>query len=214
MAAGRVLERRRGRHRAGIAFLALIAVLLGGCAGGNPLQTAIAMSGRLAEDGFRDTNVNLNSTNGRDIVVVSASGHDSLSGGPAFIRAGELVWTQLPLRFDEMRIEIGNDATEASRQQLETSFGPRDPAMDEQTIGGAIGGAFATIGIIALVVILVVITAAVLLTLWLVRRSGRRRAAAPPWPPGPPYGGPPPWQPGPPPGYGPPPAGPAGPPPR
>ena len=28
--------------------------------------------------------------------------------GPAFIRAGELVWTQLPLRFDEMRID-GSD---------------------------------------------------------------------------------------------------------
>jgi hypothetical protein len=213
MTAGRVLERRRRPHRAGIAFLALIAVLLGGCAGGNPLQTAIEMSGRLAEDGFRDTNVNLNSTNGRDIVVVSASGHDSLSGEPAFIRAGELVWTQLPLRFDEIRIEIGNDATKASRQQLETSFGPRDPALDEQTIGGAIGGAFATIGIIVLAVTLVVITAVVLLTLWLVRRS-RRRRPAPPWSPGPPHGGPPPWQPGPPPGYGPPPAGPAGPPPR
>ena len=214
MAAGRLLERRRGPRRAGIAFLALITVLVGGCAGGNPLQTAIDMSGRLAEDGFCDTTVNLNSTNGRDIVVVSASGHDSLSGEPAFIKAGELVWTQLPLRFDEIRIEIGNDATKASRQQLETSFGPRDPALDEQTIGGAIGGAFATIGIIALAVTLVVIMVAALLTLWLVRRSRRRRAAAPPWPPGPPHGGPPPWQPGPPPGYGPPPADPAGPPPR
>jgi hypothetical protein len=104
-----------------------------------------------------------------------------------------------------MWIEIGNDATKASRQQLETSFGPRDPALDEQTISGVIGGVFATISIIALVVALLVITVVVLLTVWLVRRSRPRRAASPPWPPGSPHGGPPPWQPGPPSGYGPPP---------
>jgi preprotein translocase subunit SecF len=205
MSAGSALERVRRTHRIGIALLALVAILLTGC-GGNPLQTAIDMSGRLAQDGFRDSNVNLRTTNRGDIVVVTSTGHDRLSDQDAYIRAGELVWTQLPLRFDEIQIQVGPDGVHADRDDLTATFGPRDPALDAQTIGGAIGGGLATVGLIALGVFLVLLVLVVLLIVWLVRRSRRRRPPGPP----PPYG--------PPQGYrfppGPPPAGLSGAPPR
>ncbi len=188
MSAGSALERARRTQRIGIALLALIAILLTGC-GGNPLQTAIDMSGRLAQDGFRDSNVNLRTTNRGDIVVVTSTGHDTLSDQDAYRRAGELVWTQLPLRFDEIQIQVGPDGVHADRDDLAATFGPRDPALDAQTIGGAIGGGLATIGLIALGVFLVLLVLVVLLIVWLVRRSRRRRPPpGPPAPYGPPQG--------------------------
>jgi hypothetical protein len=207
--AGGGLDQRASRSVA-IAVLALVALLLAGC---GALSIALDMSSRLGRDGFRDCSVNLNSSNGRDIVEVTTSGHQTLDTEQARDRAAKLVWNELPLRFDEIAVTIGGHRKRVDRQGLEGALGPRNPALDKRSIGQEIGGGFATVGIIVLAVILVVVGLIIWLVVWLVRRDSRRPPPRP-FSPGPPPGRypPGPYPPGPYP-PGPPPAGLQGPPP-
>lgn len=189
-------------------MLALVALLLAGC---GALSTALDMSGRLGRDGFQDCSVQLNSSNGRDIVEVTFAGHRTLRGEPAIDRAAEIVWDELPLRFDEIVVTGGRDTFSMQRQDVEAAYGPRNPALDKRGIGQEIGGSFATVGIIVLIVVVVGTGLLVWLVVWLVRRDRRRRRPPGPFrpfPPGPPPG---PYRPGPHPPRqyppGPPPAG-------
>jgi len=191
-----------------------VALLLAGC---GALSTALDMAGRLGREGFSDAKVELNSRNGRDTVEVAFSGHRSLQGDPAIDRAAEIVWDELPLRFDELVVTTGGDSFSMERPDIEAAFGPRKPALDERSIGQEIGGGFATVGIIVLLVFVVGIGLVVWLVVWLVRRDRRRAPPGPyrPFPPGSPPGHypPGPFRPGPHP-PGPPPAGLQGPPPQ
>jgi hypothetical protein len=194
-----------------IAVLALVALLLAGC---GVLNAALDMSGRLGRDGFQDSSVQLNTRNGRDVVEVEFSGHRTLRGEAAIDRAAEIVWDELPLRFDEIVVTGGRDSFSYERRSLEAALGLRNPELDRRSIGQEIGGGFATVGIIVLAGVVVVVGLIIWLVVWLVRRDGRRPPPGPfpqgPFPPAPPPAR---YPPGPYP-PGPPPAGLQGPPPR
>ena len=57
-----------------------------------------------------------------------------------------------------MRLKIGDATGYAEYVGLATRYGPRDGALNANSIGAKIGGALLTIGIVALVVLLTVIT--------------------------------------------------------
>ncbi len=189
-------------NRLRLGLLGLLLALLAGC---GSLAAAGQLQGALGQDGFTNPSVNVSNTNGVDTVTVTASAHSSLAGQEAVNRAAEITWTTFPRRFDRLEVTVGSDQQSGSYQDLAQFFGPRNPQLDAQTIGGDFGGTLIGVG----VGILVVIIAVVVLVVLLVRRSSRRRRQAGQPPPGayPPPGYPPPGQapPGyPPPGYPPP----------
>ncbi len=106
-----------------------------------------------------------------------------------------MVWTNFPLRFDLLRIELvgtavdGATATTYTYGEMAEIFGPRPPGLDEKELGDDVVKA----GVGVLVVLAVgglLFTAAVVLAIVFGVRASRRRklAGPPPWPPKPPGG--------------------------
>jgi hypothetical protein len=200
---------------AAVLLAALLAMLLTGC---GMLADQQELGKQLAADGYAEARVLAKTGSGHDTVTVTTAAHPRRSGEQALEGAAKIVWDTYPVRFDELQLKVGAEEGSIDHAGLVALFGPRKPALDQQSVGDEIGGTFATVGIVVLVGLVLGMALIVLLVVLLVRRSRRRVPGPPPWQPGPPPG-PQPWQPGPPPGAqpwqpGPPPAGTYGPPPR
>lgn len=191
------------------AVLVVLLLALGGCAA---LGETLALSGRLADDGFANPSVSATAGTGGDEVVVSSSGHARLTPDAAVARAVEITWRTFPRHLDRVSAQVGGRSASFDAAELTAGLGARDPALEATGLGGAVREGFRSVGIVVATVGLVVVAAIAVLVVVLVRRSRRRRPVV-----GPPPWGPPPWGPPPPPGppWGPPPPGPPpGPPPR
>ncbi|WP_300011569.1 hypothetical protein [Pseudonocardia sp.] len=174
-------------------LLTAVLAVLAGC---GAVSAAADLSAALGRAGYPDVGVSLNSTNGVDGVVVTTGPHPTLTGEAAFDGVAQVVWAELPRRIDRIDIEVGAESAGIDRANLEARFGPRDPALDEATIGGDVAGTLGVVGVVLLAVPVLVVVLVVLL----VRRSRRRRRerrAEPPaggWDPRhgayPPQGGP------------------------
>lgn len=186
-----------------VALIAALVALLAAC---GSLTTAAGLVGRLGEEGFANPNVEVSTTNGVDIVSVTVSGHSTLQSGAAFDFIAEIVWTTFPRHLDVLNVTVGAESGNIDRADLVAFLGPRDPALDAETIGGDFATTFIWLGI----GFLVFLVGLVVLVVLLVRRSRRRGRQRPPMPPppgsyappgyptppvGPPLGNPPPAQP-------------------
>ncbi|MEJ2889096.1 hypothetical protein [Actinomycetospora aeridis] len=181
------------------AALVVLLLTLGGCAA---LGETLALSGRLADDGFADPTVSASAGTGGDQVVVRSTGHARLAPDAAVGRAVEITWRTFPRRLDGITASVGGRSASATAAELTARLGPRDPALDAAGLGGDVRSGFRSAAIAVGVVGLVIAVVVTVIVVVLVRRSRRQRTAVgPPGPPGPPPWGPP----GPPPAWGPPP---------
>jgi hypothetical protein len=189
-----------------VTLLLGVLVAVGGCAA---LGETLALSGRLADDGFANPSVSASTGTNGDEIVVGSSGPARLAPDAAVARAAEITWRTCPRHRDRVTAQVGNRSAAFTAAELSARLGPRDPALDGPDLGGDVRSGFRSAAIVVGVVGLVLVAAITVLVVVLVRRSRRRRPVPvpPSWrPPGPPPGpgrpwGPPP--PGPPPRRGP-----------
>jgi len=173
-----------------------LALVLGGCSLARGFVSTVRA---LDKAGFGTPGIEVSS--GDSVRVTVSKDAEDLDAAAA--EAAGVVWRELPLRIEELRVTCnngfgGSGVFTADRAELERRFGPRDPDLDkgfqESDARTAVvvvlalfgGGLLVLAGIVVLIVVLV-------------RHNRGRRP--PPGPPGPPPG----WvtQP-PPPGYRPP----------
>jgi hypothetical protein len=197
-----------GRRPAGLVALALLGALA--VAGCSAVTELVELGERIERRGYRNVETFhddfATATNEVQVQASVGRGQEPPDGNDEI--AG-IVWETYPRRFDSVRVELGGEVVQYSREDLQTVFGPRDERLDEREFSDDVQGGIRTVGIVALAVLAV---GGGLLTWFLVRRSRRKRNQPPPWGYGPPPGGygppggwrPPP-PPGPPPGWNPPP---------
>lgn len=147
----------------------------------------------LTDDGFRDVTISFAPTDIEiDRFQMSASRHQDLRGIEAVERAEEIVWNEFPRRFDRLEVRVGTESGAADRAELEARFGPRDPELDDKSIGDDVEEGFRLFGIGAAIVaglgVLSCIGVIVLIVV-LVTRSSRKRREQWVWYPPPPPGG-------------------------
>ena len=108
--------------RRGLLALALLA--LAGCGRAEGLaDTRRALEGA----GYAEVDVNVRSGGGIDVVRVDAAGAEP-------DRAAQVVWTTLPVRFDQLVVSLGREASNYGYEGLAERFGPRDPDLDRKQL--------------------------------------------------------------------------------
>jgi hypothetical protein len=192
---------RSVRARAAAFALLLVALLSGGCALIDAVQDTEAA---LEAEGFRDASVDWASYNGVETVTVnwSSSVETPDAAQAEGLRAAGVIWRVAPVHFDLVQTEpvtYGGDfvATRVfPRAQLEDTYGPRPPGLD-QDLGELADVRAYVVGFVVVLLLGLALVAVVVVVL--VRAARRRRAAQPPRaypPPGSGWAAPPPpqWQ--------------------
>jgi len=143
-----------------------------GCASLAALQE---LGSEIQAAGYESVNVNHQTTNGYDLLVIEAARNEAMSSADAD-KIAEIAWTTYSAEFDELQIVLNGELMlTTGPDELASRFGERPAGLvAEDTSSGP--------NITALVVILVCAAAFVVL-LVLVWRRGRR----PPPGPDPPY---------------------------
>jgi hypothetical protein len=110
--------------RAG-ALLALV-VLLAGCANA---QGATHARRALERAGFREVKLSLRSASGIAVARVDVG-----PGSPPPEQAAEVVWGTLAVRFDQLVVSEGDEASSFSYEALADRLGPRQPSLDRKQV--------------------------------------------------------------------------------
>ena len=107
-----------------VLVVALVALVAVGCGRAEGLtDTRRALEGA----GFTEVDVTVRSGGGIDVARVDASGGDP-------DRAAEVVWTTLPVRFDQLVVALGTSATSYGYEDLVRRLGARDPDLDRKQV--------------------------------------------------------------------------------
>lgn len=173
--------RRGGRIPAALVGLLLVGLAVAGC---SVVRGAVSTITALDRAGFKASDIQPG--DGTDAWVVTVQKKDTEDLDAAAAEAAGVVWHELPLRIERLRVSCGNGfggkgTFEADRAELERRFGARDPKLDR-------GIQQRDLRIVALVLVglvlggLVVLAGIIILVVVLVRRSRRRNP--PPGPPG------------------------------
>ena len=107
--------------------LVLAAVLaLAGCGRAQGVaDTRTALEGA----GYREVDVDLRAGSGIGVARVGTA-----PGGPAPETAAKVIWETLPVRFDQLIVDVGGATTPFSYEDLTGRFGARDPSLDGRQI--------------------------------------------------------------------------------
>ena len=105
-----------------VLLVALVALVACGRAEGLT-DTRRALEGA----GFTEVDVTVRSGGGIDVARVDASGGDP-------DRAAEVVWTNLPVRFDQLVVALGPAAASYGYEDLVRRLGARDPDLDRKQV--------------------------------------------------------------------------------
>ncbi len=182
-----------GGHRRPGQVLAVLLLLLGlVLAGCGVVRGAVSTIRALDTAGFKASDIQPG--DGTDTWVVNVR-KDTEDLDAAAAEAAGVVWRELPLRIEQLRVTCGNGfggrgTFSADRAELERRFGARDPDLDRGINDSDVRTL--VLVLVGLVVVgLLVLAGIIVLIVVLVRRSRRRNP-----PPGPPGGevsqGPPP----------------------
>ncbi|MDQ4071130.1 MAG: hypothetical protein M3203_16915 [Actinomycetota bacterium] len=108
--------------RAALAVALLVLTACGGAEG-------VADTRRGLEDaGYSEVDVTVRSGGGIDVVRVDTA------AGPEPERAARVVWTTLPVRFDQLVVTVGPAGDSYGYRSLVERFGPRDRSLDRKQI--------------------------------------------------------------------------------
>ncbi len=182
--------RRRGRWTVGLVVAGLL--LLAGC---TTIRGLIDTEEALQQAGFTEVEVDFTSADGFDQVEIALRPPSvETAPGVSAEEAARVVWTEFPLRFDIVRVELLGPAdafvTTYTYSEMQEIFGPRSPELDEKELGDDVVRAGVGIAIVLVVGGLLFLAAIVLAIVFGVRASRRRAARTPPpWPPVPRPGG-------------------------
>ena len=106
--------------------VALCAVVVAGCARAQGVDD----TRRALEDaGYLDVDIDLRAASGIGVARVVAA-----PGGPPADIAARVVWTTLPVRFDQLIVAVGDASTPFGYQELAGRLGPRDPSLDGKQV--------------------------------------------------------------------------------
>jgi hypothetical protein len=172
--------------------LAAAALLLAGCA--QVAGTARTIKA-LNDMGIRQTSLNVRSSNGTTTVELRyrSEQRDEHAFRDEVRKVEEVVWKQLPVRFDVLDLRADAPALSGggpvtpvrlTRAELQEQFGPR-PAGKDRDVARSLLLGFAAFALVILLLVALVVLVIVLLV-----RRGRSRPA----PPAPGWGPPPPGQ--------------------
>jgi hypothetical protein len=149
----------------------------------------------LQQAGFTDVEVDFSSDNGFDQVEIAVRPESTeLVPEAETEEAARVVWTNFPLRFDLLRIELVGAtfdgetpaATTYTYSEMAEIFGARPPGLDEKELSDDVVKAGVGVLVVLAVGGLLFTTAVVLAIIFGVRASRRRKSAVPPpWPPAP-----------------------------
>lgn len=109
-----------------LAALLAVVLLLAGC--GRAQRVADTRRG-LEGAGYRDVEVILRTGGGIGVARVEAA-----PGAPPAETAARVVWTTLPVRFDQLVVALGDQTAAFSYEELDGRFGPREPSLDGRQI--------------------------------------------------------------------------------
>lgn len=166
-------------HFRAVAWATVLVVLFSGCSSDSSLQAAVVDThSKLIAAGFDDAGVHAGRVTGTKLsedVVTIALLSDEMDAGEATKLGARVVWAEFPLRFDRLAIEFEGRAYERSYAELESSFGPRPPNLDEESVQSALGqwllpALASTLASIATILLLVALAVAVI-----VRRNRMKR---------------------------------------
>ena len=110
--------------RAALAGLAALTVLATGCGRAEGVRDTRRA---LERAGYTQVDVTVRSGGGIDVVSVDAVGPDAE-------RATQIVWTTVPVRFDQLVVSVGTFVSADSYEALVERFGPRNPDLDRRQI--------------------------------------------------------------------------------
>jgi len=173
-----------------VALAVGLLVVVVGLAGCTTIRGVVDTQRALERAGFDDVNIDFSSDEGFDRLEVSVRprGAEAADADAALETAAQVTWTNFPLRFDLLRVELlganeGQSATYTYGEMAEI-FGARAPELDEKELGDDVVRA----GVGVLIVLAVgglIFTSGVVLAIIFGVRASRRRASAtpPPWPP-------------------------------
>lgn len=109
-----------------LAALALAVLAVAGCGRAQGVtDTRRALEGA----GYQHVDLDLRARSGIGVARV-----DVAPGGPPPERAAEVVWTTLPVRFDQLIVAVGGTPAAFSYEELYGRFGPRDPSLDGKQV--------------------------------------------------------------------------------
>lgn len=116
------------RNPAGLAAVALtVGLAFGGCTNARGMaDTRRALEG----SGYRDVAVTLRTGGGIDVARVEAAP----DGAPPPEVAAEVVWTTLPVRFDQLVVALDGATTLFRYDALAERLGPRTPSLDRRQV--------------------------------------------------------------------------------
>ena len=150
------------RRRAAIALAAVL--LLTACSG---TRGVTATRHALERDGYRDVDVTVRSGGGIDVVRVDAAGDQP-------DRAARVVWTTLPVRFDQLVVTLHPaGASTYSYETLARSLGPRDHSLDRRQVNEQVVRHGLDLMLLLTLAALLSVGGVVTLA-WLVMRAARR----------------------------------------
>lgn len=112
-----------GRRAAAVALCALVLAGCGRAEGVNDTRRA------LEDAGYLEVDIDLRAASGIGVARVVAA-----PGGPPADTAARVVWTTLPVRFDQLIVALGDASTPFSYQDLAGRFGPRDTSLDGKQV--------------------------------------------------------------------------------
>ncbi|MEA2972264.1 MAG: hypothetical protein QOG82_722 [Actinomycetota bacterium] len=174
------------RLAVGLAVVTLL--LLASC---TTIRGLIDTEEALGRAGFTDIDVSFSSDEGFDQVEVVVRPPSVENPDASAEEAARVVWTNFPLRFDLLRVELlgttsdsGTAFTTYTSSEMAEIFGPRDPGLDEKELGDDVVRAGLGVAVVLAVGGLLFTAAIVLAIVFGVRASRRRASATPlPWPP-------------------------------
>jgi hypothetical protein len=147
-----------------VGLVVLVMLALAGC---ETFAKMTSFMTEVQEAGYENVQVNQDTSVGEDVVVVEVVTPDTTSTPEEHAdRLVELVWTEYPFSFEEVRIAVnGAMVLEATADDLRTRFGERPEDLATEGDDGVNVGA-----VIALVVVALLIAGLVLTVWWRGRR--------------------------------------------
>ena len=154
-------------------LLSLIAVelLLAGC---GRVQGVAGTRRALERAGYRDVDVTLRTGGGIGVARVEAAAADA----PPTDTAAQVAWTNLPVRFDQLVVALGDQTAAFSYEDLAGRFGPRDPSLDRRQIDEEVVKSGLKLMLLLSAAALLSVGVVVVTGLMALRAARRARAAA------------------------------------
>ncbi|MFD7311339.1 hypothetical protein [Promicromonospora sp. NPDC059942] len=152
----------------------IAALLLSGCTSAVDLRSELQpVRSALVDAGFDDAGVHIGRIEGtkksEDLATMVLIGGD-MDAEEATETAAQVVWDELPMRFDTLAMEYDGQRYEVGHAELEARFGPRADGLDDVAIRDVIGTGLQAAAWVAAGIVLV----AMLLVGLIVRRRRTR----------------------------------------